>query len=155
MRISIGQGLQVGQGTREVYDNYFVGGRLLSNGHIYDDRVFFGLFQPIIQILGHHISTYSVARTMISKNLYFEVMNALDLIDTNLAKGGLLSVFFLEVEGKKKKMKKSWSLFKSGVAKEYDLSNFETFCQENDDLFLAKVFARLILVGNGIGYLVH
>ena len=80
---------------------------------------------------------------------------ALDLIDTSLSSGGMLSVFCLEVEGKKKLMKKAKVLFKTCVTKEYYMCKFEAFCQANVNLFLVEVTKRLLSIGKGIGYLFH
>ena len=70
----------------------------------------------------------SMVRRMIVEEIYLEVTIVLDLIDTSLSNGGMLSVFCLEVEGKKKLMKKAWVLFKTHVTKEYDMGKFVAFC---------------------------
>ena len=79
----------------------------------------------------------------------------LDLIDTSLFSGDMLSVLYLEVEGKKKLMKKAWAMFKTCVTKKYDMGKFEAFCQANVNLFPAEVIARLLSIGKGFGYLFH
>ena len=65
----------------------------------------FDLFQPIIQVLGHPVIANGMVQRMIAKEIYLEVAIALDLIDTSLFGGGMISVYFLEAKGKKKLMK--------------------------------------------------
>ena len=79
----------------------------------------------------------------------------MELIDPSLSKGDLLGFFCLEAEGKKMKVRKAWSLFKTCVMKENDMSKFETFYQANDNIFLVEVVERMVSIGRGIGYLIH
>ena len=124
-------------------------------GHVHDGKMAFNHFQPIIQVLGHPLTTKNMVQRMIVEEIYLEVIIALDLIETNLFGGGMLSVFCLEAKGKKKLMKKAWVLFKTCVAREYDMGKFETFFQENVNLFPSRVTIRLLSIFKGIGYLFH
>ena len=105
-----------------------------TGGHVHDGKMVFDIFWPIIQILGHPMTANRMIWRMIAEEIYLEVTIALELIGTSLSGGGMLSLFCLEAKGKKKLMKKAWELFKTCVTKEYDMSNFEAFCQANDNL---------------------
>lgn len=78
-----------------------------TGGHVHDGKMVFDIFQPIIQVLGHSVTADSIIRRMTVEEIYLEVTISLDLIDTSLPGGGMLSLFYLEVEGKKKLMKKA------------------------------------------------
>lgn len=56
-----------------------------------------------------------------------EMMNALDIIDTNISIGDLLRLVFLEDKEKKKVMKKVWSFFRSCMMTGNAMRKFETF----------------------------
>ena len=76
-----------------------------TRGHEHDGKMVFDLFQPIIQVLGHPVIANGMIQRMIAEDIYLEVIIALDLIDTSLSSGGMLSLFCLEAEVKKKLMK--------------------------------------------------
>ncbi|GLJ55477.1 hypothetical protein SUGI_1191320 [Cryptomeria japonica] len=54
-----------------------------SGGHVHDGRLVEYLFQPIIQDLGHPLSTNGILRRMVEEEIYLEVMRALDGIVSN------------------------------------------------------------------------
>ncbi|GLJ50047.1 hypothetical protein SUGI_1064460 [Cryptomeria japonica] len=119
--------------------NYWAG------GHVHDDRLMEDLFQPIIQVMGHTISANSILHRTVEEGIYLEVMRALDGIVSIPADGCMLGYFYLQVEGKKKKMQKAWSIFKADIVKENNMEMFEAFLQENEDLFPEGVGDRLVV----------
>lgn len=98
---------------------------------------------------------YGMICKMVVEELYLEMLNAMDMIDTNISDGDLLGFFCLEAEGKNKIMKKAWALFESCIVKENDMSKFEAFYQANINLFPEDAAARMISIGKRIGYLYH
>ncbi|GLJ54904.1 hypothetical protein SUGI_1178850 [Cryptomeria japonica] len=123
-----------------------------TGGHVHDSRLMEDLFQPIIQVLGHPISANDILRRTVDEDIYLEVMRALDGIVSSPVDGCMLGYFGLQVEGKKKKMQKAWSMFKVGIVKENNMERFEAFLQENANLFPDGVGDRLVAMGNGIKY---
>ena len=63
-------------------------------GHVHDRQMVFDLFQPIIQVLGHSVTTNNMVWRMIVEEIYLKVTIVLDLIDTNLS-GGVCWVYFV------------------------------------------------------------
>lgn len=126
-----------------------------TGGHVHDGKMVFDFFQPISQVLGHMVIANGMVQRMIAKEINLEVSIVLDLIDTSLCHGGIMSVFSLEAKGKKKLMKNAWVLFKTCVTKDYEMGKFEALYQVNVNLFPAKVIARLLSIRKGIGYLIH
>lgn len=92
---------------------------------------------------------------MVLEEIYLEVANANDSIDIVISDGCKLGHFFLVAKGKKKLMEKACAFYKSCIVKEYNMGKFEAFYQANDKLFPTEVEARLISIGQGIGYLYH
>lgn len=124
-----------------------------SEGHVHDGLVMESLFEPIVQVLGHAISTNGIVRRMVQEDLTQGVFEALDTIEVVMAFGCMLGFFYLNVEGKKKKMQKSQSLFKAGIVKEYSMEKFEAFMQENKGFMPKEIVEKVVQIGEGIKYL--
>ena len=82
-----------------------------SARHVHDVKLIFELFHPIVQVFGHPVPINGMIHIMLVEDIYEIVSIAMELIDTRLLGGRILSLFCMEEASKKKLMKKTWKVF--------------------------------------------
>ncbi|GLJ16411.1 hypothetical protein SUGI_0278660 [Cryptomeria japonica] len=92
---------------------------------------------------------------MVREDLAGAVKTSLNSINPVSEPRLMIGYFDLNVEGMKTKMKKAWSLYKSGLGKECSLEKFEAFMRENSEIMVDEMVDRLVDLGNGMAYLNH